>query len=61
MKNCNGSPKWIAGRVSKQRSSITDDSAQHGAKVNRHVDHLRLHEMEGENNAGVATPKKGKQ
>ena len=27
-------------------------------KHNRHVDHVRLHELEGENNAGVATQKR---
>ena len=60
MQNFNGSPKWIAGRVIANRAPLSVTiQLDNGTKVNRHVDHVRLHGMEGEKNASLVTQEMG--
>ena len=55
VENFNGSPKWIAGRVIANRGPLSlTIQLNNGTKVNRHVDHVRLRGMEGEENASLA-------
>ena len=50
MKNFSGSPKWIPGRVIANRGPLSlVIQLDNGSKVNRHVDHVRVREQEGDN------------
>ena len=59
VKNFNGSPTGLQEGNSKQRSLSLTIQFKNGAKVNRLVDHVRLHEIEGLIKASWL-PKKGK-
>eukprot|EP00731_Ephydatia_muelleri_P032474 Em0024g18a len=50
VKNFSGSPKWIPGRVIANRGPLSlVIQLDNGSKVNRHVDHVRVREQEGDN------------